>query len=379
MSRPLETGGAPAPDIRRVAGHDTVQCLGDWTVERLGVLEARIDAVAWPQGRVVLDGAGVRSMDTAGAFLLCRTLRTLEQQGRQVSVEGLRPELSGLLTLVRSPALSQVELPALQGTGRLEHLGRHTWARVEQAAGLLTFLGEIFITLLRWVRHPGRVRVRLVLSGIQVAGCNALPILGLLTFLLGVVIAYQGGAQLRYYGANIFIADLVGFSMLRELAPLMTAIILAGRTGSAYAAQIGTMQVNEEIDALRTMGVAPMDVLVVPKLLALIIALPLLTVYADAMGVLGGMVMAQLQLGVSMTAFLTRFESAVTLPSYLLGISKAPVFAGIIAVVGCYQGFRVTGSADSVGRQTTVSVVQSIFLIIVVDAAFSVVFSWMGV
>jgi phospholipid/cholesterol/gamma-HCH transport system permease protein len=202
-----------------------------------------------------------------------------------------------------------------------------------------------------------------------------LPIVGLLSFLLGVVVAYQGADQLREFGANIFVVDLVGLSMLREFAPLITAIIVAGRSGSAYAAQIGTMSVTEEIDAMRTLGIAPLDLLVLPKVLALVIALPLLTVFADVLGVLGGMFMARAQLGVSFDEFLDRLVKAVSMTSYLIGIGKAPVFAAIIAMVGCFQGFRTKGGADSVGRQTTRAVVQSIFLVIVADALFSVAFS----
>jgi phospholipid/cholesterol/gamma-HCH transport system permease protein len=181
--------------------------------------------------------------------------------------------------------------------------------------------------------------------------------------------------QLRQYGANIFVADLVGLSMLREFAPLITAIIVAGRSGSAYAAQIGTMAVTEEIDAMRTIGIEPHELLVLPKILALMVALPLLAVFADVLGVLGGMVMAKTQLGVGFGEFMDRFAKAVSITSYLVGIGKAPVFAAIIAVVGCFQGFRTQGGADSVGRQTTRSVVQSIFLVIVADALFSVAFS----
>jgi phospholipid/cholesterol/gamma-HCH transport system permease protein len=193
------------------------------------------------------------------------------------------------------------------------------------------------------------------------------------------VIAYQGADQLQRFGANIFIADLVGLSMVRELSPLMTAIIVAGRSGSAYTAQIGTMKVTEEIDALRTIGISPTELLVLPKLIALIIALPLLTVFADITGLLGGMLMASSKLDVSYAMFIDRLGDAVHLSSFLTGIGKAPVFAAIIALVGCYQGFQVTGSADSVGRQTTVSVVQGIFLVILSDALFSIAFNWLKI
>jgi phospholipid/cholesterol/gamma-HCH transport system permease protein len=206
-----------------------------------------------------------------------------------------------------------------------------------------------------------------------------LPIVGLLAFLMGVVISFQGSGQLQRYGANIFIADLVGLSMLRELAPLMTAIIVAGRSGSAFAAQIGSMKITEEIDALRTIGIAPIELLVLPKVLALMVALPLLTVFADIMGVLGGMIMAKSQLGVNYADFLDRFDDAIKLSALMVGIGKAPVFAAIIAIVGCFQGFQAGDRSDSVGIQTTISVVQGIFLIIVADALFSVIFSWLKI
>ncbi|OAD19402.1 ABC transporter, permease protein [Candidatus Thiomargarita nelsonii] len=201
----------------------------------------------------------------------------------------------------------------------------------------------------------------------------------MLAFLTGVVLAYQGGSQLSQYGANIFIVDLVGITLLRELAPLLTAIIVAGRSGAAYTAQIGTMRVTDEIDALRTLGIAPMELLVLPKLLALIILMPLLSAFADIVGILGGMLIANFSFGVSVTDFLDRLPEAVSLTNYLVGIGKAPVFAAIIALVGCYQGFQVSGGADSVGKQVTVSVVHAIFLVIVVDALFSILFNWLGI
>ncbi len=240
---------------------------------------------------------------------------------------------------------------------------------------MLSFIGQSAQVLAAGVLHPSRWRWRQVLFNVRSAGFDALPIVGLLSFLLGVVVAYQGAAQLRQYGANIFVADLVGVSMLREFAPLITAIIIAGRSGSAYAAQIGTMAVTEEIDALHTLGISPLELLVLPKVMALVIVLPLLTVFADGLGVLGGMLMARSQLDVGFAEFLDRFVKAVSLTSYFVGLAKAPVFAIIIAFVGCFQGLRTHGGADSVGRQTTRAVVQSIFLVIVADALFSVAFS----
>ena len=260
-----------------------------------------------------------------------------------------------------------------------ERTGKSTVEIFNQLVEILSFIGETAFAIAKSIAEPKRIRWRPILFNIRSAGFDALPIVGLLSFLLGVVVAYQGAGQLRQYGANIFVADLVGLSMLREFAPLMTAIIIAGRSGSAYAAQIGTMAVTEEIDAMRTLGISPQEMLVLPKLIALMIALPLLTVFADMFGVFGGMLMARQQLDVGFVEFLDRFVKAVSPTAFMVGVGKAPVFAAIIAIVGCFQGFKTKGGADSVGRQTTRSVVQAIFLVIVADALFSIAFSMLDI
>jgi phospholipid/cholesterol/gamma-HCH transport system permease protein len=343
----------------------------------LAPLEKRIEALALLSGdEVLIDASAVSALDTSGAWLLSRTALALQKRGSKVRIEGLRPEFEALLRLVESRTVVP-GAPAPPTPGILARLGLGSWEGVRGAYGLLSFLGEATVALARSILDPRRIRWRAIAHNLQTAGFEALPITGLLSFLLGIVITYQGAQQLQRFGANLYIADLVGLSMVRELSPLITAIIVAGRSGSAYTAQIGTMKVTEEVDALRTIGVGPLDLLVLPKVAALVILLPLLTVYTDIMGVLGGMVMARAELQLSFTAFLNRLQEAVSLTSYVIGIGKAPVFAVIIALVGCYQGFRVTGSAESVGRQTTVSVVQSIFLVILSDALFSIAFSWL--
>ncbi len=360
--------------VPREAGAE-LRCAGAWVVHSIAGLERRLDAIEWPAaGSLVIDASAVDAMDTSGAWVLQRTVRALRARGREVELRGMRPAFEALLQLVteRSAAAAPA---APQAPGALFRIGGATVEALRSALGLVAFLGEAALVLGRSLAQPRRIRWRAILHNLQSAGYEALPITGLLSFLMGVVIAYQGAEQLARFGANIYIADLVGLSMARELSPLLTAIIVAGRSGSAYAAQIGTMKVTEEIDALRTIGVVPMELLVLPKMLALVIALPLLTVYTDVMGVFGGMVMASAQVGVGFGAFIDRLEHAMTLSSYLTGIGKTPVFAVIVALVGCYQGFQATGSADSVGRQTTVSVVQSIFLVIVSDALFSIAFS----
>lgn len=375
-----EKAGPPEREAGIHAGEDGVLRLaGVWKVHHLAGLERRLARFSWPGGPTLrVDAGAVEGMDTAGAWLLVRTLQALRGTGREATLCGLRPEFSGLVSLVSESAGADLPNEAPRRTGRLERIGRGTWNSIFAGMSALSFLGESQVAFFRSLAHPGRIRWRTFLFNLEAGGFQALPITGLLVFLMGVVIAYQAAVQLRQFGANVYIVDLVGISMLREISPLVTAIIVAGRSGSAYTAEIGTMVANEEVDAIRTLGISPIDLLVVPKTMALVVALPLLTVYADFMGVLGGMVMARSQLNVGYADFLNRFRDAIELKHYLIGVAKAPVFALIISLVGCYQGFRVSGGADAVGRHTTVSVVQSIFLVIVTDAFFSIVFNWAG-
>ena len=353
-----------------------LRCRGDWTVNRLSAFESWLRQARLPEGQVQIDLSEVRRIDTGGAWVLQRLVLMLEQRQQSVELRGLSPEARGFLELVRSTAITPESVLRPRHSGVFEDLGRSTLERAQYSIGLLAFVGEMAGVWMRQLLQPTRIRWRQIVHELGEAGYKALGIVGLLSFLLGVVIAYQGGVQLRQYAASLFVADLVGLSMVRELAPLITAIIVAGRSGSAYTAQIGTMRITEEVDALRSMGIAPVEFLVLPKLLALIIALPLLTVYADIMGCLGGMVMANTQLDVGFSAYIDRLSTAVSVSSYLVGIGKAPVFAAVIATLGCYQGFQVAGSAESVGRRTTLSVVQSIMAVIVIDAAFSIALSY---
>jgi phospholipid/cholesterol/gamma-HCH transport system permease protein len=370
----------PDPPVPAAITQSTPQALslsGSWTARGIDHVLVQLDALRGAAGApLAADAARIDALDTAGAWVLQSLLKRLRDQGTAVSLHGLRPEFSQLLALVTEQAANQPAAPAPGAPGgMLAQLGQISAGLLDQGLALLTFVGETAAALATCVAHPARLRWRPVLFNLNSAGLSALPIVGLLSFLLGIVVAYQGAAQLRQYGANIFVADLVGLSMLREFAPLITAIIIAGRSGSAYAAQIGTMGVTEEIDAMRTLGIQPLELLVLPKLIALVIALPLLTVFADALGVFGGMLMARAQLSVTFVEFIERFVNAVDISDYLVGICKAPVFAAIIAMIGCFQGFRTRGGADGVGRQTTRSVVQSIFLVIVADALFSIAFS----
>ncbi len=364
---------------------DTLKLYGNWNVQNVNNVESQIELIKISaSANVTANCTKIMALDSVGALLLIKLRKRLSQQNTQLILNDLRPEFNKIvdatkhqyqqLTVDANP-YSDSDTGLAVTPNLVTRIGQKTIAGAAQIAEVLRFIGETAVALAKSVLQPQRIRWRPILFNIRTAGFDALPIVGLLSFLLGIVVAYQGADQLRQYGANIFVVDLVGLSMLREFAPLMTAIIIAGRSGSAYAAQIGTMAVTEEIDALQTLGISPQELLVLPKVIALIIAMPLLTVFADVLGVLGGMLMARQQLDVGFIEFLDRFVKAVSPTAFMIGIGKAPVFAAIIAMVGCYQGFRTKGGADSVGRQTTRSVVQAIFLVIVADALFSIAFS----
>ena len=289
------------------------------------------------------------------------------------TLQGWPPGAGELLQQIKST--SAPVLPREPHASLLQRTGRQTLDAAAQALAFVQFVGEVALAAASLLRQPRRWPWRTLLHEVQIGGYDALPIIGLTAFLLGVVVAYQGADQLRHYGANVFVVELVGYAMLREFAPLISAIIIAGRSGSAHAAQIGTMVVAEEIDALRTIGIDPLQRLVLPKIVALLVALPLLTLFADVTGVFGGMVMARSQLGIGFGEFIDRFGRVMQGSALLLGLGKSLVFALVIVLIGCSQGLRTRGSADSVGRQTTLSVVQAIFLVIVVDALFSVLFN----
>jgi phospholipid/cholesterol/gamma-HCH transport system permease protein len=353
---------------------------GEWGVATAAELDRRLRAVEMPNSKqVIVDLAGIDRLDTAGAWLLLRTEHDLAAHGNSVEIRNLRSNLAPLLEQVRVGGMvtpARHPRPAHHTiVGFLAKIGEISLGLVRRAYSILGFFGLVCLTAVEAVRHPRRLRVTSMVAQMEQTGINALPIVGLLSFLIGVVMAYQGADQLRRFGAEIYTVNLLGVGILRELGVLMAAIIIAGRSGSAFTAQIGTMRVNEEIDALRTIGLDPVEVLVLPRLFGLVLTLPMLTLYANIMGLLGGCLMAWGALGISIPQFIRQLQSALSAWTLWIGLIKAPFFAVIIALIGCYEGFQVARSAESVGRLTTLSVVESIFLVIVTDAAFSVFFS----
>jgi len=353
---------------------------GEWIVVSASELDRRLSALKLPQRQhVTVDLAGVDRLDSTGAWLLLRTERALAERGNEVALANLAPRFVPLLDQVRSRGmvepLPHPVPPHHTLVGFVAQIGQVTLVLLNRLFSILGFTGLVTETVFRLLRQPGRLRTIATLVQMEQVGLNALPIVGLLSFLIGVVMAYQGADQLRRFGAEIYTVNLLGVSILRELGVLLSAIIIAGRSGSAFTAQIGTMQVNEEIDAMRTLGLDPVEVLVLPRLFGLGITLPLIVFYADFMGLLGGALMSWVVLDISIPTFVSQLQGAVTEGTLWVGVVKAPFFAAIIALVGCYEGLNVTRSAESVGKLTTQSVVESIFFVIVTDAAFSIVFS----
>jgi phospholipid/cholesterol/gamma-HCH transport system permease protein len=360
-------------------GSVVLAAAGEWLVETAADLDRRLRALDVPRDkRVMLDLAGIDRLDTAGAWLLLRTEHDLTALGNVVEMRNLRPSFEPLIEQLRAAGkVTPVRHPRPAHhtiAGFISRIGEISLGLIARSYSILGFFGVVSATALRLVRHPRRLRMTAVVAQMEQTGVNALPIVALLTFLIGVVIAYQGADYLRFYGLESYTVQLTGASILRELGVLLTAIILAGRSGSAFTAQIGTMRVNEEIDAMLTIGLDPLEVLVLPRLFALLLTLPMLTLCANFMGVFGGGLMAWGSLGISIPEFLTHL-STIAPWSFWIGMIKSPFFAIIIALIGCYEGFQVAGSAESVGRLTTLSVVEAIFLVIVVDAGFSIFFS----
>jgi len=336
-----------------------------------------------PKGsaHVEIDCKTLERLDTVGAWLLLRTKRVLEHKGFEVHPVNVREEYHALVhTIDHECRAPPVQMPPPHTfADRQERIGRGVFHALRQAYGLVGFFGLIAFQTTATILQPRRLRVAALFHQIEETGLNALPIVGLLSFLIGVVVAYQGADQLRQFGLEVFTVNLLGVGILRELGGLMAAIIVAGRSGSAFTAQIGTMKVNEELDAIETSGLNLIEVLVLPRLFGLMITLPLLTFFSNIMGLLGGMVMCYFDLSITIPAFLSQLRGAVINWTFWVGLIKAPVFACIIALVGCYQGLNVQRNAASVGKLTTQAVVESIFLVIVADAMFSILFSMLRV
>jgi len=322
----------------------------------------------------IIDLAKLTNLDTAGAFLLYNTT------SRGLKFSHIRPEHKALLELVANAKPGKP--PTLRSLSSLRkmlvRIGKTTMESWPACTEFITFTGRACIELAKVFRHPARLRLISITHHIEAIGIDAIPIISMIAFVISVVIAYQGQAQLKPLGVEQYTVNLMAISVLREMGVLLTAIMIAGRSGSAFTAEIGTMQVREEVDALRAIGLDPFELLVVPRLIALIIVLPLLTFLADAVGLFGGALISSSLLDISLPQYMEQVRHAATWKDFFVGMIKAPVFAFVIALVGCMHGLKVSGSSESVGRETTASVVKSIFLVLILDGLFSIYFQKVG-
>jgi phospholipid/cholesterol/gamma-HCH transport system permease protein len=357
--------------------------VGDWTLAHYHDLKRQTDALSDGFSAAThVDMSRLGALDTAGASLLVELLGAQRLRLLAVQAPNL-PESSRALMQTIQSALHDYCEPLKDpeiavGTQLLARIGSAVEVVWRDTLQLLGFIGLILQTFVTTMFRPRRWRTTSVIAHIEQIGLDAAPIVALLTFMVGAVVAFLGATVLKAFGATIFTVDLIGFSFLREFAVLLTAILLAGRTASAFTAQIGSMKANEELDALRTLGLSPTEMLVLPRVLALLISLPILTFLAMICGIVGGGVVCALSLGISPAMFLSLMQADIGVQHFLVGIVKAPIFAFFIAAIGCLEGFKVEGSAESVGAHTTSSVVQSIFVVIVLDALAAMFFMEIG-
>jgi phospholipid/cholesterol/gamma-HCH transport system permease protein len=357
------------PDALVLSAH------GRWCADRATALAQEVDAIALEGPAAVLDAGRIEALDLTGAWFLRHLESRLTAQGVAYSWRGARPEaLEFAETLLSGTAEAPDANLARRREEPLGTLGRWTIRQGSQAHDGFEFLGRIFMVVASAFPEPRRLRFGSIVRHVYETGIQAVPIVALIAFLISVIVAYIGAQELRQFGGEVYVVDLVTVSVLRELGVLLTAIIVAGRSGSAFAAEIGVMRLNDEIDALRAIGLNVVEVLVLPRVLGLVIALPLLTVIADAMGLAGGAVLSWLVLDIPFNQFVVRMQETIATTTFWAGILKAPVFACAIAMIGTFRGIQVRGSSRELGRLTTVAVVESIFTVLFIDAVFAVIY-----
>lgn len=374
----MATAIAAQLDYSDVDGQARLRAVGSWTVRTVGTLESSIDkAITDISGATVIDLAGIDHIDTAGAWLLTRLQRGLSAKQSTVSMEGASENAQRLLDAL-SPTEREIPPPPPQiGVAHemVEAVGRTMYFSWQDFLSGLNILGGVTRGFVRAVRHPARFRVTSIVFHIDRTGLRAVPIITLMSLLIGAIIAQQSAFQLRAFGAEIFSVDLVAILVLREIGVLLTAIMIAGRSGSAITAEIGSMKMREEIDALSVIGVDPVEVLIMPRIIALIVALPMLVFLADMAALVGGGLVSWVYIGITPAAFIDRVRDAVALNTLFVGLIKAPFMALIVGIIAASEGLSVRGSAASLGQHTTASVVKAIFMVIVVDGLFALYFA----
>ncbi len=361
----------------------TLHIAGTWELTHYRTLQEHIVRLQAPRiDTLVINGRQLVTLDTTGALLLKQYIERLGVAPERVTLQDFGADAAHFIQEIWShkmPPESPEDTRADQTMPSIHNIGRRVSYSIGEMLNLLSFTGQIFVTFGHTMLSPRSFRFTSWVRHMDEAGVRAIPIVSLLAFLISIVLAYQGATQLKTFGADIYTIDLTAISILREMGVLLTAIMVAGRSGSAFAAEIGVMKLREEVDALRTIGLDPMKLLVLPRILALVCMLPALTFIANICGLFGTYIMTYLLMDIPFSQFLDRVYNVVHLNTFMVGMVKAPVFGFLIALVGTYQGRCVSGSAESVGRLTTLSVVQSIFLVILADALFSILFSEFGI
>lgn len=353
---------------------DQLNLQGSWTLAHVKNLEKEISKLNVKSAQMItLNGQAITALDSAGAWLITNWIKKLQTKITHIQLNHFSEQHKQLLLLIEKNIKDTNALPQPQFLNAIGKIGKNFIEMLLELRNYFNFVGELTFDSIRVLMSTKHLRWKSFFSIIERAGFQALLIIAVMSLMIGMVIAYQSGLQLKKYGANVYIVDLLGYAILREFGPLITAIMVAGRTGSAFTAQLGLMKVNQEIDALNTMGVTPAELLILPRIAGLVVTLPLLVIWADIFGVLGGMLVASHILQISWVEFLLRFQREVPLKELFIGLGKAPVFAFIIASISCLQGVSVQRNAESVGLLTTRSVVLSIFFIIVADSLFAVV------
>ena len=354
--------------------------LGEFSLYNIASYQQQIDAIDFKKfKRVSIDLQEVVFFDTASAIFINNLYNRLTFEHIDTSIVSDNRDILDTLKLVEEQLGSNKTIPLKKSETFINHIGKVTHTQLRGFLSFMAFLGELFTTKIHYLKSIKNIRFKEIAFEINENGIRAFGIVALTSFLIGLVVAYQSAFQLKIYGANIFIVDMLGISILRELAPLITAIVIAGRSGSAFTAQIGAMKITQELDAMRTMGFDPYAFLVMPRIIALMIAMPILIFVADIMGVLGGMVVANIDLEITTELFLERFTEVVAAKHFFIGILKGPFFAFLIASIGIYRGLMVKNDTQSIGYNTTKSVVESIFAVIVCDAVFSILFTNLGI
>lgn len=380
MSPELSTRNPALFELLQEGNASRLKLSGDWTVHTLARLEDRLVKISPSlQSKVLVDLSPLSGLDTAGALLINTISNYLTNRDIRVEIFNENPQFASLLKTSQPVSPDKKEAPLPWALGCLYNLGKKTAEVIELSGMLLGFMGQFIARLFRNIFQPSNVRFTSLVFYMEQVGLRAIPIVAMLSFLIGLVVAYMGMAELSKFGAKVLAVKLVEVSIFRELGVIITSIVVAGRSSSSFAAQIGSMVSNEEVAALESMGLDPLDLLVMPRIVALIITLPMLVFVSDLMGILGGAVAICLDMGMSLEAYFIQVQNGAKLWNFLVGIIKAPFCALAIGLVGCYQGFKATGSAESVGYLTTISVVQSIFLVIVIDAIFAIFFTIFGI